>query len=174
MTSQLLNRRQARWGMFLSKFDFKLDWAPGKDNVADAASQRPDFVPQTGDEHLTAQRQTLLTPEHIERLNSQNNNLPFEIPPHSFNAITTLSIDNTKLLKHFKAAYKEDATWKEAVVAGNKDFMASHDLVFHNSRLYIPPTLRRNVLFSRHDSIIGGHLLRYLHSNDNNSTTTMT
>ncbi|ESK81477.1 reverse transcriptase, partial [Moniliophthora roreri MCA 2997] len=141
MTSWLLNRRQARWGMFLSKFDFKLDWAPGKDNVTDAASWCPDFIPQTGDEHLTAQHQTLLTPERIECLNSQNNNLPFEIPPHSFNVITTLSIDNTELLKCFKAMYKEDATWKEAVVARNKDFTASHDLVFHNSHLYIPPTL---------------------------------
>ncbi|ESK93269.1 reverse transcriptase [Moniliophthora roreri MCA 2997] len=97
MTSQLLNRRQAHWGMFLSEFDFKLDWAPEKDNVTDAASQQLDFIPQTGDEHLTAQHQTLLTPEHIKHLNSQNNKLPFEIPSHSLlnylNAITTLSID---------------------------------------------------------------------------------
>jgi len=38
MSSQILNRRQARWAMFLSDFNFQLTWAPGKANIADAPS----------------------------------------------------------------------------------------------------------------------------------------
>ncbi|EEB99894.1 hypothetical protein MPER_00305, partial [Moniliophthora perniciosa FA553] len=162
MSSRLLNRRQARWGMFLSEFDFKLDWAPGKSNVADAASRRADFVLQEGDEHLSAQHQTLLSPTHLERLNSQSES---DFPPnfksdeqiHSLSALTTLSIDNSELLERFKAAFKEDVTWREALASGNSDFTTSHDIVFHKGRLYVPPPLRRDVLFSRHDSVIGGH-----------------
>uniref|UniRef100_A0A0W0EVT4 Reverse transcriptase/retrotransposon-derived protein RNase H-like domain-containing protein n=1 Tax=Moniliophthora roreri TaxID=221103 RepID=A0A0W0EVT4_MONRR len=128
MTSRLLNRRQARWGMFLSKFDFKLDWAPGKLNIANAASRRPDFVPQMGDEHLTAQHQTLLKTGNIEHLISKQ----FEISQSSsVSVMTMLSIDNTEVLERFKLAFKEDSTWKEAVTAGNSDFTTTHGLVFH-------------------------------------------
>ena len=38
MTSKVLNRRQARWSMFLSEYNFQLDYAPGKQNPADAPS----------------------------------------------------------------------------------------------------------------------------------------
>ncbi|KAJ3500263.1 hypothetical protein NMY22_g19316 [Coprinellus aureogranulatus] len=40
MTSHVLNRRQARWSMFLSEFDFQLDWSPGTKNPADAPSRQ--------------------------------------------------------------------------------------------------------------------------------------
>jgi hypothetical protein len=39
MTSHVLNRRQGRWSMFLSEFDFQLDWAPGTQNPADSPSR---------------------------------------------------------------------------------------------------------------------------------------
>jgi hypothetical protein len=66
MTSKLLNQRQAHWAMFLSEYDFKLDWAPGKDNVANAGSRRADYDPQKGDKHLTGQHQTILMDKHTE------------------------------------------------------------------------------------------------------------
>lgn len=44
MSSRVLNRRQARWVMFCSDFDFSLTWAPGKSNIADAPSRCPDFL----------------------------------------------------------------------------------------------------------------------------------
>jgi len=43
MSSQKLNRRQARWALFLSHFDFKLVHVPGtKMGKADGLSRRPD------------------------------------------------------------------------------------------------------------------------------------
>lgn len=113
MSSQILNRRQARWAMFLSDFDFRLTWAPGKSNVADAPSRRPDFVPKKGDTTLTGQRQTILTPTHTQLLfHHDSDSTPTSastasIPltssaTPSINALTTLSIDSSTLLERFK------------------------------------------------------------------------
>ena len=66
MTSRILNRCQARWSMFLSEFDFKLDYFPGKRNPADGPSRRPDFIPQKGDEVVEFQNRALLTDQHLE------------------------------------------------------------------------------------------------------------
>jgi hypothetical protein len=42
-----LNRRQARWSLYLSEFDIKLVHTPGhKMILSDALSRRPDFVPE--------------------------------------------------------------------------------------------------------------------------------
>lgn len=38
MSSRVLNQRQACWSMFLSEFNFRLDYAPGLKNPADAPS----------------------------------------------------------------------------------------------------------------------------------------
>jgi len=43
MTNQKLNRQQARWALFLSRFDFVLKHVPGsKMEKADKLSRRPD------------------------------------------------------------------------------------------------------------------------------------
>ena len=68
MTSRLLNRRQARWSMFLSEFNFILDYAPGLKNPADAPSRRADFAPREGDDVLRANEQGLLTPYHTQNI----------------------------------------------------------------------------------------------------------
>src|SRR6266702_6055793 len=44
--AQKLNRRQARWSLFLSDFDIQLVHTPGHKMIqSDALSRRPDFVP---------------------------------------------------------------------------------------------------------------------------------
>ena len=41
-TSQKLNRRQARWSLYLSRFDYKLTHKAGSTNKSDGLSRRPD------------------------------------------------------------------------------------------------------------------------------------
>jgi len=44
MTNQKLNRQQARWALFLSRFDFVLKHVPGsRMGKADGLSRRPDW-----------------------------------------------------------------------------------------------------------------------------------
>jgi len=52
MSSQKLNRHQARWALFLSHFDFKLVHVPGtKMEKADGLSRRPDWQEGVGKEN---------------------------------------------------------------------------------------------------------------------------
>src|SRR5271154_6919611 len=49
-TAQKLNRRQARWSLYLSEFNVKLIHVPGKQMIqSDALSRRPDLCPD--DDH---------------------------------------------------------------------------------------------------------------------------
>ena len=153
MTSRILNRRQARWSLFLSEFNFRLVWGPSVKNVADSPSRRSDFSPQKGDDVLEQQYQTILTPTHTELLFPT----PVTPPSNSIPALTTLSIDNSVLLERFKAAFREDTEWQEAVARGNSDFHAQDGMVFHKGHLFVPSPLRANILHSRHDALIAGH-----------------
>ena len=46
MKSHSLNRRQARWSEYLSRFDFRIEHIGGKKNRADGLSRRPDYYPE--------------------------------------------------------------------------------------------------------------------------------
>jgi len=56
MTTKLLNRRQARWSEFLSRFDFVIDYRPGKQGgKPDALTRRSGDLPKEGDERFRHQ-----------------------------------------------------------------------------------------------------------------------
>lgn len=51
--TKLLNRRQARWSEFLSRFNFKITYRPGKQGAKpDALTRRSEDLPKEGDERL--------------------------------------------------------------------------------------------------------------------------
>jgi transposase InsO family protein len=62
-----LNERQTRWAQFLSQFQFKLEYKPGKDNVvADALSRRDQDMPKdTTDIRLSERTFQLLKPDQF-------------------------------------------------------------------------------------------------------------
>jgi len=63
MISQKLNRRQARWALYLSRFNFTLKHVPGKSmGKVDGLSRRPDW--QEGVEKDN-ENQKLVKPEWI-------------------------------------------------------------------------------------------------------------
>lgn len=67
MTTKLLNRRQARWSEFLSRFNFKIIYRPGKQGAKpDALTRRSEDLPKEGDERLLHQSQTVLKKENLE------------------------------------------------------------------------------------------------------------
>lgn len=157
MSSRLLNRRQARWSMFLMDFNFKLDWLPGKSNPADAPSRRSDFEPKEGDEVLTGQRQSLLSSAHTERISSASSIASISSAPQALCSLSSFSIDNSELLERFKDAYKTDVEWRQSLHTPNSGFTVQGDVVFHNDRIFVPAPLRPEILRSRHDAVIAGH-----------------
>ena len=64
MKAQKLNRRQARWALYLSRFDFMLKHIPGsKMGKADSLSRRPDW--EIGVERDN-EDETLIKPKWLE------------------------------------------------------------------------------------------------------------
>ncbi|KAL2887161.1 Retrotransposable element Tf2 155 kDa protein type 1 [Ceratocystis lukuohia] len=62
-----LNRRQARWSEFLSRFNFHIVYRPGKLSVKpDSLTRQSEDLPKEGDDYLLHQSQTVL----------KNHNLP--------------------------------------------------------------------------------------------------
>jgi hypothetical protein len=61
-----LNRRQARWSIFLADFDFEIQYQPGtQQGKADALSRRSEYELRAKDEAYGQQTQTLFKPEQF-------------------------------------------------------------------------------------------------------------
>jgi hypothetical protein len=152
MTTRLLNRRQAHWSMFLSEFNFCLDFLPGTKNPADALSRHPNFTPQEGDDIVTLQHKALLTDTHLHHL------FPATVPSPSISTLSTFSFDSSTLANQFKEAFRVDMEWREAVAKQDPLFQVDKDLVYYKGKLFVLESLCLDILHSRHDSIVAGHL----------------
>ena len=155
MSSRLLNRRQARWSMFLSEYNFQLDYIPGTKNPADFPSRRSDFSPQPGDDVLLTQNQSLLTNHNLLRLFPSPSLR--QDPISIISSLSTFNLDNSELLNEFKDNFRTDIEWRDAMTKNNTSFSLQNDLVYHNGRLFVPLPLRTKILYSRHDSLLSGH-----------------
>jgi len=66
MSTKLLNRRQARWSEFLSRFDFRIVYRPRKaGGKPDALTRRSGDLPEEGDERLLTNRHAVLKPQNL-------------------------------------------------------------------------------------------------------------
>jgi hypothetical protein len=66
MTTRVLNHRQARWNMSLSRFDFVITYRPGKQQgLSDVLSKRSYLVPKEREAAYEQQRTSLLKAEQL-------------------------------------------------------------------------------------------------------------
>ena len=66
MSSKQLNQQQTRWAEYLSRFNFKIHYQPGKlDGKPDTLTKRSKDLPTEEDPRLTYQHQVLLKPHNI-------------------------------------------------------------------------------------------------------------
>ena len=67
MTTKELNRRQARWSEFLSEFQFKIQYRPGKQGTKpDSLTRRPGDIPESEqDARVQHQHQVVLKPANL-------------------------------------------------------------------------------------------------------------
>ena len=67
MSTKQLNRRQARWAEYLSRFNFVIRYRPGKQGgKPDALTRKSEDLPKEGDERLLHQSQVILKKENLE------------------------------------------------------------------------------------------------------------
>ena len=152
MTTRVLNRRQARWSMFLSDFDFRITYRPGTaQGKPDALSRRRELEPKEGDEAHRLQQQTLLRPEHLQLSTLQSK-------------MFTLSYDKS-FLDNIRSATVNDPYATNIISqlnstrgSKNQTFTMENGLLFHQGLVYVPPgSLRLQVIQSCHDSPLSGH-----------------
>jgi len=143
-TAQKLNRQQARWSLYLSKFDLNLIHIPVTQMVqSDALSRRADLAPNTDDDN---DDRTLLPDSlFVNMIDTELNDL-------------IRKTEQTDPVVHSAlAALLEGGPFP--MKSSLKDWHTANKLVFYKNRCYVPDdlTLRRNVVQKYHDIVSAGH-----------------
>jgi len=151
MKAQKLNQRQARWALYLSRFDFMLKHIPGsKMGKADSLSRRPDW--EVGVEKDNEDK-TLIKPEWMEIRKAE---------------IVEIIVDRIDLLEEVrKSKVKDDKVVKaveEMKKAGVKmlrdeEWREVDGVIYKEGKVYVPKDekLRTEIIRLHHDMPIGGH-----------------
>src|SRR6202040_449426 len=160
MLAKKLNRRQARWSRYLSRFDFAMHHRPGRSmGKSDALSRQADHGTGTGDND----NMTLLRPECFAT--------------RAIRATTGLSIEGEewdilqKIREENRVGFQEDAVVK-AVVELQKtrgksvrtsEWSTRDGLLYFQDQVYVPKNLdlRRRITSQHHDTKIAGHAGRW-------------
>ena len=179
MTTKVLNRRQARWSEFLSRFNFVISYRPGKQGgKPDSLTRRSEDLPSnTGDERIQQQQQVVLKNHNLDPkvLSSFLNTFsttesilepsPTEPNPNRQNST---SDEIEKLLSH---AYERDFTVKDYIkkLLGQGPCRSKHlDLsrcsvrnnrLYYDDLIFVPDNdeLKHLLIKSCHDHPSGGH-----------------
>ncbi|GLB44521.1 putative retrotransposable element tf2 155 kda protein type 1-like [Lyophyllum shimeji] len=155
LTAKKLNRRQARWSLYLANFDFVLHHRPGRSmGKPDALSRRPDH----GDGSADNADIVLLKPEFF-----------------AVRALQGLIAagEEDKILRDIRRGNREGA--QEDVVAKaaaalksarsgvrsvrSAEWSEDQGVLMFRGRIYVPniPELRRRIVEQHHDSRVAGH-----------------
>jgi hypothetical protein len=154
-SSRVLNRRQARWSLFLAEFDFVITYRPGtQQGKADALSRRSEYQPKPGEPTFEQQKMALLKPNHLK-----------------LSALIETPSDNSLLLR-IKEQLSTDPLGQDIMLhlgasppslppmrQDYDHFSLEDGLIFRDGLLYVPDIPSRlDILHSRHDSNIVGHV----------------
>ena len=154
MSTKLLNRRQARWSEFLSRFNFRIVYRPGKaGGKPDALTRRSGDLPKEGDERLLHQSQTVIKSQNLQLDATQT-------PPPEPQTLEEL----------FATAYEADPTPTQILTGLAKGKINSRLLSIaecsndngrlrYRDRLYVPEhrPLRLRIMEDHHSSAVAGH-----------------
>jgi hypothetical protein len=148
-----LTRRQARWSLFLSRFDFTLHHRPGKTMIrANPLSRRPDHEEGVNEDNAG---QTLLKPQFFAL--------------HAVSREHQSNIDDSKLLDMIKTALQDNEmtkSYKSLLASGPRKFNKSlkewnfeKGLLLHRGKVYVPKSreLCLEILKLHHDTTLAGH-----------------
>ncbi|ESK82382.1 pro-pol protein, partial [Moniliophthora roreri MCA 2997] len=143
-TAQKLNRRQARWSLYLSQFELQLIHIPGTRMVqSDALSRRPDLV----EEKDTDNEDVVVLPDKlfINTINTELKDMLEEaLPTDKFFKMTIES-----LLEKGVTPIKSSL----------QDWRTTDGILYYKNRAYVPndPTLHKHLVKSIHEALPHGH-----------------
>ena len=100
MTTKQLSRRQARWSKYLSRFNFVIQFRPGKlGGKPNALTKRSDDLPKEGNERIKQMQQTVLKEHNLDPAIKSNLDpvaTPSTLPtPSVLNLDLTLNLNST-------------------------------------------------------------------------------
>ena len=139
---KLVDQRRARWSLTFKRFDFVINYRPGKENgLADALSRRPDYKPSE---------------EELERIRQQ----PI-LEPHVVQ-IAAIQTRSQTFLDRIRDALPHDGFYQSQLSpAGESPFIMIDGIPHFQDRIYVPDgPLRLEVLLTCHESKLAGHLGR--------------
>jgi hypothetical protein len=145
-----LNRRQARWTLYLSRFSFKITYRKGELMQADALSRFSKD--QVSDKEDNRQVQ-VLKPEHFIRA-AKAHFVP-EVDSLG-DRIRWASLREAEVIKGLKSI---DKTAPKALTNGTAMWEEDDGFVYYKGRLYVPNDCKlcQDVVKSCHDAILAGH-----------------
>jgi hypothetical protein len=145
-----LNRRQARWTLYLSRFSFKITYHKGELMQADALSRFSKD--QVSDKEDNRQVQ-VLKPEHFIRA-AKAHFVP-EVDSLG-DRIRWASLREAEVIEGLKSI---DKTAPKALTNGTAMWEEDDGFVYYKGRLYVPNDrkLRQDVVKSCHVAILAGH-----------------
>jgi len=151
MKAQKLNRRQARWALYLSRFNFVLKHVPGsKMGKADSLSRRPDW--EVGVERDN-ENETLVKKEWLENRRTEK---------------VEIIVDGVDLLEEVKRLKVRDDEVVKAVeemkkaqvkMLRNEEWRETDGIMYKEGKVYVPKDnkLRAEIIRLHHDMPVGGH-----------------
>jgi hypothetical protein len=152
--AQKLNRRQARWSLYLSRFDFSLHHKPGRTmGKPDALSRRADH----GSGHEDNRDMTLLGPE-LFRIHALS---AMELVGGERKIMKDIrrSLGNSELEEFVAKAARELRKDRGRTSIRSAEWSESNGLLTYRGKIYVPKDhdLRRRIVAQHHDSFIAGH-----------------
>ena len=144
-TMKKLNRRQVRWSIFLSDFNFQIIFCPGtQGGKPDALSRRSDYQLHPDQDQVKNQQQILLQKE-------------------KFILYATQEKTQMNLLEQIKLAQAEEGLLQH--ISDDNRYHIEDDCLLFNGKIVIPSSMVLTILEACHDSMFAGHPGRTKHLN---------
>jgi len=156
MSAKQLNRRQARWSLYLARFDFLLHHKPGKSmGKPDALSRHADHGTGEGDNSDI----TLLTPKFFAVRALEG----LEVAGAEVDILRDICAGSRDPQEEPVAKAVKELRKSSTHSVLSQEWSIVEGLLYFHGRIYIPPTsdLRRRIVSLCHDTRIAGHAGRF-------------
>jgi len=151
MKVQKLNRRQARWALYLSRFDFMLKHIPGsRIGKVDSLSRRPDWEVgvERDNKGKTLVKSKWLEVRRIEKV---------EIIVEGVNLLEKVKQSKVKDNEVVKAV--EEIKWAGVKMLRDEEWREVNGIIYKERKMYVPKdnALRAEIIRLYYDTPVGGH-----------------